>query len=60
MAIQVRLDLAPQEFDLMRRALDTHRSAQLKLVADVNIPVGARSDAREEASRTAALIAKVR
>jgi hypothetical protein len=39
MAIQVRLDLTPSEFDLLRRALDAHIAEQSAL-ANTEAPVG--------------------
>lgn len=60
MAIQVRLDLTPQEFDLIRAALDHYKEDRLAVVGDeiYNAPV--RAHARAEAVRLADLLAKVR
>lgn len=60
MAIQVRLDLSPQEFDLLRAALDTHKEHYLAIGNDQGQLPGARTEARKQVASAADLLRKVR
>lgn len=56
MAIQVRLDLTPAEFDLTRRALDTHIAERLAFADDRSASAAGTPDDRRKA-RADALMA---
>lgn len=60
MAIQVRLDLTPQEFDLLRDALDTHKRLSIDVGNDDAATPQARREARAAAMLTDDLLKKVR
>lgn len=59
MAIQVRLDLTPSEFDLLRAALDVYRSLMFERGKDATRESPERRSAKAETVRTDDLLRKL-